>query len=377
MFREELHKELDRLSPSPELLDQVSRIMREEAEKKRPKASRLALRYAAAAAAICLTAFTAAKLAGLGGIASEIANEAGDASDCAGMETYPETAAAASAEPSPEEWEYHADTVAAAEDRELPEAFMLNPAALEPAAHDSVNGADGAEAEPADENPGSAGESASEEFDGKSASEGFDETALTEAAEEIVPPEYPREAVTEYADLWPCDRAVLTFEEAAEKIRTNEALSLCRLKISGALTEEEAALQPQFTFANGCTYYRAETEDLLTGEKEEQIVIFAGTAEKQESGNPFYQAGDEILCETEERDGVRIIREYPLFDLYETDSGTLACLRIFAMELPEAENLFPQPFSIVTTTGNNPANYYGIYRYEEAAGSFQKEIQSE
>lgn len=59
MFREELHNDIDRITPSSALLDKVSLMMKEEAERNKPKFYITALRYGSIAAAICIVAAVA------------------------------------------------------------------------------------------------------------------------------------------------------------------------------------------------------------------------------------------------------------------------------------------------------------------------------
>ena len=60
MFREKLHKDLDGISPSEELLSRVSLMMSEEAKKPKPPIYMNAVRWGGMAAAICLIAGSAA-----------------------------------------------------------------------------------------------------------------------------------------------------------------------------------------------------------------------------------------------------------------------------------------------------------------------------
>lgn len=59
MFREELHNDIDRITPSSALLDKVSLMMKEEAERNKPKFYITALRYGGVAAAVCIAAAVA------------------------------------------------------------------------------------------------------------------------------------------------------------------------------------------------------------------------------------------------------------------------------------------------------------------------------
>ncbi len=477
MFKEKLHSDIDRLSPSPELLDKISLMMREEAEKRRPKPYMAAVRFGGVAAAVCLLAFGAIRLGmareALPEIASggayeteggapkiteynasaETANQtravattAAATTAAAGQTAAEDGGSAESEEAYPSEKAVGADRNAEgltalppmdsadyfAGDSEEPEitetassteryqpAPEVYTSAAEPTqyqsaytiedetgfapAYDDSDGfseevptadqaapaAEGA-AGAAEENAGAAEEIASAAEETVQMAEDpapaamddmhMDSADMLDASggvEIAVPtPSYLLPTVTDSTEIWTCDRAALTFEETAEKIREKEELSLYRLKITEILPEGEVPENSRVNFANGETYYRAEAENLLTGEKSEITAAFAGTAEAQELGNPCYQAGDELLCAGEARGETIIIREYPLFDLYETETGTAACLRICAMDIPGAENYAPEGFELVTTTGNNPARYYGIYLYDEIASAFVNEILS-
>lgn len=474
MFKEKLHSDIDRLSPSPELLDKISLMMREEAEKRRPKPYMTAVRFAGVAAAVCLLAFGAIRLGMTREALPEIAsggayeteggapkieyNASAETTNQTRSVAAATTAAAATAEEGITESEEvdgaerDVEGVAAfplsdsadgfAGDTETTEAVEITetatsteqyqpaPEAYTSAAEaeqdqsaytiedetgfapayddsdgfdeeaptaDSVTPAAGEAAPAAEENAGEAEENAGAAEEIASAAEetvqmaedpapaamddmhmdSADMLDVAEEAEIAVPtPSYLLPTVTDSTEIWTCDRAALTFEETAEKIREKEELSLYRLKITEILPEGEVPENSRVNFANGETYYRAEAEDLLTGEKSEVTAAFAGTAEAQELGNPCYQVGDELLCAGEARGETIIIREYPLFDLYETETGTAACLRICAMDIPGAENYAPEGFELVTTTGINPARYYGIYLYDEIAPAFVNEILS-
>ena len=59
MFKEELHNDIDRITPSSALLDKVSLMMKEEAERKKPRFYTTALRYGYIAAAVCIVSAVA------------------------------------------------------------------------------------------------------------------------------------------------------------------------------------------------------------------------------------------------------------------------------------------------------------------------------
>ena len=54
MFKEKLHNDIDRITPSAELLDRVSLMMKEEASKEKPKIYMTAAKYGSLAAAVCI-----------------------------------------------------------------------------------------------------------------------------------------------------------------------------------------------------------------------------------------------------------------------------------------------------------------------------------
>ena len=54
MFKEKLHNDIDKITPSAELLDRVSLMMKEEASRKKPKIYMTAVKYGSLAAAVCL-----------------------------------------------------------------------------------------------------------------------------------------------------------------------------------------------------------------------------------------------------------------------------------------------------------------------------------
>lgn len=54
MFKEKLHNDIDRITPSAELLDRVSLMMKEEASRKKPNIYMTAVKYGSLAAAVCI-----------------------------------------------------------------------------------------------------------------------------------------------------------------------------------------------------------------------------------------------------------------------------------------------------------------------------------
>lgn len=54
MFKEKLHNDIDKITPSAELLDRVSLMMKEEASRKKPKIYMTAVKYGSLAAAVCI-----------------------------------------------------------------------------------------------------------------------------------------------------------------------------------------------------------------------------------------------------------------------------------------------------------------------------------
>lgn len=62
MFREQLHKDLDGISPDEELLTKVTKLMQEEVQMPRPKMYRSVIRYCGMAAAVCMIAVGAIAL---------------------------------------------------------------------------------------------------------------------------------------------------------------------------------------------------------------------------------------------------------------------------------------------------------------------------
>ena len=67
MFKEKLHDDIDRITPSAELLDRVSLMMKEEASRKKPKIYITAAKYASLAAAVCLITAVAVMLSNTAG----------------------------------------------------------------------------------------------------------------------------------------------------------------------------------------------------------------------------------------------------------------------------------------------------------------------
>lgn len=67
MFKEKLHNDIDRITPSAELLDRVSLMMKEEASRKKPKIYMTAVKYGSLAAAVCLITAVAVMLSNTAG----------------------------------------------------------------------------------------------------------------------------------------------------------------------------------------------------------------------------------------------------------------------------------------------------------------------
>lgn len=82
-FKKALKNDLSRVSPAPELLDRVSEMMREEAEKPRVTPFRAGVRSAGTAAAAAVLAFGALRL--FGGAEPSVMNESGGADENAGI----------------------------------------------------------------------------------------------------------------------------------------------------------------------------------------------------------------------------------------------------------------------------------------------------
>lgn len=62
MFKEKLHNDIDKITPSAELLDRVSLMMKEEASKEKPKIYMTAAKYGSLAAAVCIVTAVAVML---------------------------------------------------------------------------------------------------------------------------------------------------------------------------------------------------------------------------------------------------------------------------------------------------------------------------
>lgn len=378
-FKEQLKNDIDRLGTTEEFRNSLSEMLYEQAEKPKPKLYISVVRYGAVAAAVCLLAFGAVKLGLFGENAIDTTSTASGneaavrAADIA--ETAAETTAAQVYENYEEAESGNGDDfsggvmyAAPAADEIYPEAAEADGESKEEAYVGAAeNSEDYADDEVSIDSVCDAEAPAADEADEKSVDDacGIFSTSISTESTELSAydmPVYGKEAIYAKTTIYCADRPWYTFDELVDVIHKNN-YKLARVVFGEQLTADEAAQQPFVNAANGGTYYRAEVDG------EEAVVFFFGSAQIQELGNPIYAEGDELYCALEEYNGIYLIREYPLGDIYTINGEECVYLRFQSYDI-NAQQLLSSRMEVVTTTADNAAVYYSAYRLED----FQREL---
>lgn len=378
-FKEQLKNDIDRLGTTEEFRNSLSEMLYEQAEKPKPKLYISAVRYGAVAAAVCLLAFGAVKLGLFGENAIDTTSTASGneaavrAADIA--ETAAETTAAQVYEDYEEAESGNGDDfsggvmyAAPAADEIYPEAAEADGESKEEAYVGAAeNSEDYADNEASIDSMCDAEAPAADEADEKSvdATGGIFSTSIPAESTELSAydmPVYGKEAIYAKTTIYCADRPWYTFDELVDVIHKNN-YRLARVTVGGQLTDDEASEQPFVNSANEGTYYRAEVDG------EEAVVFFFGSAQIQELGNPIYAEGDELYCALEEYNGIYLIRDYPLGDIYTINGEECVYLRFQSYDI-NAQQLLSSRMEVVTTTADNAAVYYSAYRLED----FQREL---
>lgn len=351
MFREQLHKDVDRITPSPELLDKISLMMREQVKKPKPHIFMNAVRYGGMAAAICLVSAAVIIFGIDGGITSPSVNSplssgrSAELTQTAAVTAAPQTAVFGTGEEA-------RITEAAVPYAETGAAPLISGAAYEA----SVAGGDIGNlyniTPPRPVYP-----SANE----KKSSSSQDMISVSQA-----------------------DMPYYSMEDIAVKVKGG-SLSILNLTITRRMNENEfSEIEGVSEIAENASVpiscYKITINegwgDMFvpgTDASIPAVAVFFGNDSQQIYANPCYADGDRILCTAEiSSEGIIIIREYFLCDIYdcakdEADGETLACAYLRIAEKEEMLDTFPNSlvnYSVETTTASNYADYHQAFALE-------------
>lgn len=353
MFREQLHKDIDRITPSPELLDKISLMMREQVQKPKPRIFMNAVRYGGMAAAICLVSAAVIIFGIDGGVKTSSVNQSplsGGRSADSGQTT--------------------AET-----------------AALQPAAFGAYEATTTAEAvipyaETEAEAPLVSG-----------AAYGITEAKVSTESSlgdlyNITPPcpVYTGTAGTADKDftISNADTLYYSIDGIAKRIKDG-SLSVLSLTINSRLSKEEfSEIDGVSKIANNSvmpiscykiTINKGWGNMFVSGTDASipAIAVFYGDESSQYHENPFYSDGDRILCTAEiSNEGIILISECFLCDIYDSvideetgETAPCAYLRIHSRD--DLLDAFPNSlveYSVPTTTDENNAVYYQAFALE-------------
>ncbi len=358
MFREQLHKDIDRITPSPELLDKVSLMMREQVQKPKPRIFMNAVRYGGMAAAICLVS-AAVIIFGIDG----------------GINTSPSVS-------SPLSGGRSADTTQAAAGTTAIQPIVFNA--------NEVATADGAAVTYAvteAEAPLVSGEA-------YSITEAKISTASVEPGDlyNITPPcpVYPSSDTGSAASSYDmlsinqADMPYYSMDDTAVKVKGG-SLSILSLTINSRFNKDEfseidGVSEIAENSAVPISCYKITINEgwgnMFVSETDASIpavAVFFGDESSQLFANPCYAEGDRILCTAEiSSEGIIIIREYFLCDIYDSvineetgETAPCAYLRICSRD--DLLDTFPNSlvdYSVTTTTDENNAVYYQAFSLE-------------
>lgn len=380
-FKEQLKNDIDRLGTAEEFRNSLAEMLSEQAEKPRPKLYISVARYGAVAAAVCLLAFGAVELGVFRGDSINTASAPSSGTEAVKLagdiaETTAETAAAQMYDGDEAEAEKNLDEEGSA-------GGLTNKAS---AADESADVFDDSKIEEqeiyVDEsedvyaypeaaaaydngfyiNEAPANEQISDAISIDSAADSFSAESVDVSVYDA--PVYVGEPIYAEISTYCSDRPWYTAEEMAQNVR-ELGYRLARVKIGEALTEEEVKRQTSINSGFEGTYFHAQADG------EDVIVYFFGSSAVQELDNPVYAEGDELYCALEEKNGVYMIREYPLGDIYTIGGEECIYLRIQPCEL-DAPQLISGSVSVTTTTMGNPARYYSAYRLDDFQREFLK-----
>ncbi|MGN0578294.1 MAG: hypothetical protein ACI4J4_06710 [Ruminiclostridium sp.] len=353
MFREQLHKDIDRITPSPELLDKISLMMKEQVQKPKPRIFMNAVRYGGMAAAICLVSAAVIIFGIDGGINTNTPSQ------------------------SPLSGGRSADTTQAADET----------AAIQPAVFGAYEAATTAEAAV----PYAETEAEAPLVSGAAYS--LNEEKITTASSagdlySITPPCPVYSGTAGIADknftISNADTLYYSMDEIAKKVKSG-SLSILNLTINQKFSKEEfseidGVSDIENNSAMPISCYKITINEgwgnMFVSDTDASIpatAVFFGDESSQLFANPCYAEGDRILCTAEiSSEGIIIIREYFLCDIYDSviDDGTgetapCAYLRIALKQ--EMLGTFPNSlvnYSVATTSNANYAVYHQAFALE-------------
>lgn len=330
MFREQLKKDLDGISPDEELMNRVTRMMQEAAAKPRQPKYVPFMRFAGMAAAVCMIVVGAGALYNTPKAVSETAAE--DMGMAEGL-------AACDMEKAADESGAEAEITAA-----TTEAAVYY-SETEPQIDTTVPVEEIAVAE---------------------------ETVPTEKT--ITLPDFENKGVYTSGVSNPHTTGQeMTYIQIISG-RENEIDSFYKIKITGVLTKEQAAELSGYNadIDEAATFYNAEIQqDYINGTALSESIILRLSGDNQynvEYGNPCYTAGDTIAVVLQKSgDGDMFRRRFSFafaYDVYEIDGVSYIAVR--NQRLAEVTEGLTDYFGgkvveYETTTANNPAIYYGLY----------------
>ena len=344
MFREQLHKDIDRITPSPELLDKISLMMREQVQKPKPRIFMNSVRYGGMAAAICLISAAVIVFGIDGGVKTNSANQ----SPLSGGRSLQETQATAeTAGIAPTIFDGNTETTAAYAVTEAPAEVEAIYAATQ------------------------------EEISLASA-DYSDLYSLTPPC-----PVYTGTAGTADKNftISNADTLYYSIDEIAKKVKSG-SLSVLSLTINSRFSKEEFSeidgvskvaknsVMPiscyKITINKGWgNMFVSETDASIPA-----VAVFYGDESSQYFENPNYAEGDRILCTAEiSNEGIILISECFLCDIYDCvideetgETAPCAYLRIHSRD--DLLDTFPNSlvdYSVPTTTDENNAVYYQAF----------------
>lgn len=357
MFREKLHKDIDRITPSPELLDKISLMMREQVQKPKPRIFMNAVRYGGMAAAICLIS-AAVIVFGIDGGINTSSSVSSPLSGGRSAEPTQATAETAALQPAAF-GDYEATTTAEAV---IPYAETEAEAPL-------VSGAAYGIAEEKVSTESSLGDLYSitppcpvySYYDADSAAVSYDMLSVSNA-----------------------DTLYYSMDEIAKKVKGG-SLSILNLTINQKFSKDEfSEIDGVSNIANNSSMpiscYKITINEgwgnMFVSETDASIpavAVFFGDESSQLFANPCYAEGDRILCTAEiSSEGIIIIREFFLCDIYDSvideetgETAPCAYLRICSKE--EMLDTFPNSlvnYSVATTSNANYAVYHQAFVLE-------------
>lgn len=344
MFREQLHKDIDRITPSPELLDKISLMMREQVQKPKPRIFMNSVRYGGMAAAICLISAAVIVFGIDGGINTNSANQSplSGGRSLQEMQTTAETAGIA-----PAIFDGSTETTA---------AYAVTEA---PAEVDAIY-------------------AATQEEISLASADYSDLYSLTPPC-----PVYTGTAGTADKNftISNADTLYYSIDEIAKKVKSG-SLSVLSLTINSRFSKEEFSeidgvskvaknsVMPiscyKITINKGWgNMFVSETDASIPA-----IAVFYGDESSQYFANPFYAEGDRILCTAEiSNEGIILISECFLCDIYDCvineetgETAPCAYLRIHSRD--DLLDTFPNSlvdYSVPTTTDENNAVYHQAF----------------